>query len=107
MLGIKLQDKIPNKQIREKTKLNDILGVITRSKWKWAGHVARMSDNRWTIRSTEWQVREGKRSRGRPKRRWQDDICKYQGASWARTAKDRKRWKDLVEGYFQQWKDLA
>jgi hypothetical protein len=32
MLGIKLQDKVPNKQIREKTKLNDILGVITRSK---------------------------------------------------------------------------
>ena len=107
MLGIKLQDKIPNKEIREKTKLNDILEVITRSKWKWAGHVARMSDNRWTIRSTEWQVREGKRSRGRPKRRWQDDICQYQGASWARTAKDRKRWRNLVEGYFQQWKDLA
>ena len=107
ILGIKLQDKISNKEIREKTKLNDILRVITKSKWKWAGHVARMTDNRWTIRSTEWQVRDGKRSRGRPKRRWQDDIYKYQGASWTRAAKDRQRWKDLVEGYFQQWKDLA
>ena len=107
MLGIKLQDKIPNNVIREKTKLNDILRVITKSKWKWAGHVARMNDNRWTIRSTEWQVREGKRSRGRPKRRWQDDIYKYQGASWTRTAKDRQRWKDLAEGYFLQWRDTA
>ena len=107
MLGIKLQDKIPNNVIREKTKLNDILRVITKSKWKWAGHVARMNDNRWTIRSTEWQVREGKRSRGRPKRRWQDDIYKYQGASWTRIAKDRKIWKNLAEGYFLQWRDTA
>ena len=107
ILGIKLQDKISNKEIREKTKLNDILRVITKSKWKWAGHVARMTDNRWNIRSTEWQGRDGKPSRGRPKRRWQDDINKYQGASWTRAAKDRQRWKDLVEGYFLQWKDLA
>ena len=78
-------------------------------KWKWAGHVARMKDNRWTIRCTEWQVRDGKRSRGRPKRRWRDDIQQWLGvgATWSRKAKDRQKWKDLAEGYFQQWRDTA
>ena len=63
-----------------------------------------MKDSRWTIRSTEWQIM-GVRSVGRPKHRWRDDIVSQQGAVW--TAKDRKRRRILVEGYFLQWKDTA
>ena len=40
------------------------------------GHVARMTDNRWTMGTTEWQPRIGTRSRGRQKTRWRDDIVK-------------------------------
>ena len=65
-----------------------------------------MKDNRWTIRSTEWQA-EGVRSAGRPKRRWRDDIVGQQEAVEMRTAKDRERWKTLAEGYLMQWKDTA
>ena len=64
-----------------------------------------MKDNRWTIRGTEWQIK-GVRSVGRPKRRWRDDVGQ-QGAVWTRTAKDRVRWRNLVEGYFLQWKDTV
>ena len=70
MLRIKLIDKVPNLEIREKTKVNDVLAEITKLKWKWAGHVARMKDNRWTVRCTEWQVRDRKskgKTKGRPK----------------------------------------
>ena len=105
MLGIKLIEKTPNTEIREKTGVYDVLGVITKTRWKWAGHVARIKDNRWTVRCTEWQVRNGKRSRGRPRRRWRDDIQQWQGATWTRVAKDRQQWKRLEEGYFQQWRD--
>ena len=80
---------------------------MTNTKWKWAGHVARMNDNRWTVRCTEWQVRNGKRSRGRPRRRWHDDIQHWQGATWSRKARDRQQWRELAEGYFQQWRDTA
>ena len=38
----------------------DIVEYILKQKWKWAGHVARMKDNRWTKRFTEWQPRIGK-----------------------------------------------
>ena len=53
-IGIKLIDYIPNLDIREKTKVNDILEEMTKLKWKGAGHVARIKDNRWTIRCTDW-----------------------------------------------------
>ena len=65
-----------------------------------------MKDNRWTIRSTEWQIK-GVRSVGRPKRRWRDDIVGQHGAVWTRKAKDRERWRTLAKGYLLQWKDTA
>ena len=75
--------------------------------WRWAGHIARMKDNRWTKRCTEWQPRRGKRSRGRPSRRWQDDITEKEGTTWIRKATDRRQWKTLMEGYILQWMDKA
>ena len=59
MLNVKLEDRIRNTTFRQRTRVTDIVQCVT--KWKWAGHIARMKDNRWTIRSTEWQI-EGVRS---------------------------------------------
>ena len=70
MLDPKLQDKIPCSEIRKRTKIIDIIEYTLKQKWKRAGHIPRMKDNRWT----KWQPRRGKRSRGRPSRIWQDDI---------------------------------
>ena len=55
----------------------------------------------------EWQPRRGKRTRGRPSRRWQDDITEKEGTTWIRKATDRQRWKTLMEGYILQWMDKA
>ena len=63
MLNLKVQDKIPGSEIRKGTKIIDILEYTLKQNWKWAGHIARMKDNRWTRRGTEWQLRRGKRSR--------------------------------------------
>ncbi|GFR84769.1 endonuclease-reverse transcriptase [Elysia marginata] len=65
ILGIKIKDKIPCKNIRQQTHIKDVVLFVERLKRDWAGHVARMSDNRWAKRATEWQPRIGKRSRGR------------------------------------------
>ena len=69
---------------------------------RWAGHLIRREDNRWTKRLTEWQPRNGKRCRGRQKRRWRDDITSYIGSTWTRMAKDRRWWQNHEEGYIQQ-----
>jgi hypothetical protein len=107
MLGIKLQDKVPNTDIRKQTGTIDMVRNVLKLKWKWAGHLARTQDNRWTKRCTEWQPRKGKRSRGRPPTRWRDDITRTGGTTWMRTARDRKSWKALSEGYILQWMDDA
>jgi len=40
---------------------------------RWAGHVARMVEKRGIYRVLVWKP-EGKRSLGRPRRRWEDNI---------------------------------
>ena len=69
MLDLKLKDKIPCSEIRKRTKIIDIIEYTLKQKWKWAGHIARLEDNRWTKRCTEWQPRRVKRSRGRHKQK--------------------------------------
>ena len=75
-------------------------------KWKWVGHVGRMKDNRWTIKKCTWWAPPGKRKQGRPRRRWADDLSKLKSDRLASTA-HREEWKDLAEGYIQQWIDVS
>jgi hypothetical protein len=98
MLHLSLRDRVKHTEIRKITQVKDIIEKIKETKWRWAGHLSRTQDNRWTMRLTEWQPRTGKRRRGRQKRRWRDDITTYmETATWARTARKRKRWKMLEE----------
>ena len=95
ILNISLKDKIRNEIIRERTKVKDVIRTTTEMKNKWAGHVARMNDNRWAKTTTEWIPRERTRRRGRPKRRWRDELEEKFGAAWMRRARDRVEWRRL------------
>ena len=50
VLNLKLQDKIPYSEIRKRTKTIDITEYTLKQKWRWAEHIARLKDNRWTKR---------------------------------------------------------
>ncbi|GFO10234.1 endonuclease-reverse transcriptase [Plakobranchus ocellatus] len=104
MLNIKLKDRIPATEVRKKTQVIDVVQYI---KCRWAGHIVKEKDNRWTKRCTEWQPRPGGRYRGRPEARWTDDVRKAAGPQWKRNAQDRRKWKTSVEGYILQWMDKA
>jgi len=79
----------------------NIVRVIKSTRMRWAGHVARMGEERGTYR-----VLVGKpvrrRPLGRPRRRWVDNIrtdlqevgCWYM--DWIGLAQDRDRWRTLV-----------
>jgi len=54
-----------------------------------------MKNIKWAKRTTEWQPREGRRAKGRPKRRWRDEIEEKAGCAWMRRAQDRKAWRKL------------
>lgn len=102
MLGISLRDRIRNEEIRRRTGVDDVLERVTRAKWRWAGHVARSNDGRWTRKILEWRPRADKRSRGRPPTRWTDDLKRIH-TNWMEAAQNRERWKCLGEAYVQQW----
>ncbi|XP_072016915.1 uncharacterized protein [Amphiura filiformis] len=104
MLHLSLRERVRHTEIRKVTQVKDILQKIKETKWRWAGHLSRTDDNRWTKRLTEWQPRTGKRRRGRQKRRWRDDITTFMSTTaWASAARNRRRWKMLEEGFTQQW----
>ncbi|XGW20478.1 hypothetical protein V3C99_003905 [Haemonchus contortus] len=67
------------------------------AKKRWAGHVVRRTDDRWTTRVTFWYPREIKRTLGRPATRWSDPLKKLQGNDgqhWSQTAQDRQKWME-------------
>jgi len=68
---------------------------------RWAGNVARMGERRGIYRVLVGKP-EGKRSPGRPRRRWEDNIkidlkeVGCGGMDWIELALDRDRWRALV-----------
>ena len=101
ILNIKRLDKIRSSKIRKKTKIIDVLDYALKSKWRWAGHVARMNSAKWTKAVTLWCGPRGKRKRGRPKMRWSDEL-EAVAKNWSETAQDRDRWNKLEEAFTQQ-----
>ena len=77
------------------------LRLIESSRMRWAGHVARMGEERG-VYTVLLGKPEGKRPLGRPGRRWVDNIrtdlqevgCGYM--DWIGLAQDRDRWRTLV-----------
>jgi hypothetical protein len=100
--NIKKTQKIRHSIIRNKTNVIDAVTYAMKLKWKWAGHVARMQDKRWTKNVTSWAGPSGKRKRGRPYMRWSDEIRKISGTNWTEKAQDRTNWLTLEEAFTRE-----
>ena len=82
MLDIRLRDRVKNEYMRRKTNIIDAAKLACQLKWRWAGHVARAGDERWTERVLHWSyTREARRARGCPRGRWRDDIEEVAGVT--------------------------
>jgi len=90
-----------NKQLNDLYSSPNIVRVIKSRRMKWAGHVARMGEERRAYRVLVGKP-EGKRPLWRPRRRWVDNIgmdlqevgCGY--VDWITLAQDRDRWRTFV-----------
>jgi len=90
-----------NEELNDLYPLPNIVRVIKSRRMRWAGHVARMGEERSVYRVLVGKP-EGRRPLGRPRHRWVDNIrmdlqevgCGYM--DWIGLAQDRDRWRTLV-----------
>ena len=95
MCGVSIRDRISNKELRQRSGLRDVVNGMYEAKRRWAGHIVRMNDNRWTYRLTNWLPRDRKRPVGRPSNRWDRPMVKLFGQRWKQKAYDRVFWRSV------------
>ena len=87
-----------NEELNDLYSLPNIVRVVKSRRMRWAGHVARMGEDRGVQRGKP----EEKRPLGRPRHRWEDnikmDLQEVGGGRGDRMelAQDRDRWRALV-----------
>jgi len=99
ILGVNWQEHRTNDSILEQTgHKRGLLLAVKKKKLRYAGHIARATDS---LEKTIMQGSvPGKRSRGRPRRTWMEDVTAWTGLSaeaCERVALDRVKWKKIVE----------
>jgi len=93
--------RLHNKELNDLYSSPNIVRVIKSRIMRWAGHVARMGEERGVYRVLVGKP-EGRRPLGRPRRRWADNIrmdlqevgCGYMDCIGL--AQDRDGWRTLV-----------
>ena len=93
--------RLHNEELSDLYSSPNIMRVIKSRRMRWAGHVARMGEEREVYRVLVGKA-EGRRALERLRRRWVDNIrtnlqevgCGYM--DWIGLAQDRDRWRTLV-----------
>jgi hypothetical protein len=93
--------KLRNEELNDLYSLPNIERVVKSIRMRWAGHVARMGEERGVHRVLVGKP-EGKRPLGSPRRRWEGNIkMDVRGVGggrgdWMELAVDRDGWRALV-----------
>jgi hypothetical protein len=87
-----------NKELMALYQELDTVAEIKKARLRWLGHVERMSENR-VIKKLYMSKPEGRRSVGRPKMRWLDDVEEdlrmMRVSDWRGKAR-RHEWKSVL-----------
>ena len=67
--------------------------------WRFAGHTARRTDDRWNKRLLEWLPAGGVRCNWRPNTRWSDPLDKF----WSRHGVARGGWEFALRIGIDGW----
>ncbi|KAJ8388236.1 hypothetical protein AAFF_G00136070 [Aldrovandia affinis] len=102
LLGISYTQHITNMETgkgsaKPSGRHDDLLTIVEKRKLRWYGHITRSSGLAKTILQGTVQ---GGRKRGRPKKRWEDNIQEWTQlrlSETVRAAEDRERWRELVD----------
>jgi hypothetical protein len=93
--------KLHNEELHILYSSPNIIRQIKSRRMRWAGHVARMGEE-MNVYKVLMGKPKGKRSLGRPRRRWKDVVrmdlreIGLGSVDWIQLAQDRDRWRALV-----------
>ncbi|KAK6762239.1 hypothetical protein RB195_023089 [Necator americanus] len=93
MLGVcrfsQVRDGIRSSLLRQRSKIRDAAAFAKESKIRWAGHVMRFNENRWTRAVSDLILRDIKRTAGRTPTRWSDLFTmRFNDNRWNRAMSD-------------------
>ena len=97
MCGVTREDRIRNEYIRGSTKVVEISKKIQEGRLRWYGHLMRRDEDHVARHTMEMEI-EGRRKRGRPRKRWRDcvkDDLQLKGIS-EEEAQNRNQWRRLI-----------
>jgi len=92
---VKLQDRVPSKELRGRLGLDDIISVLQRNRLRWYGHVLRKEDSDWVKKCMEYEVEVPGREvdqRKLGKRLWKKTLHGLNRED----AMDRSRWRKHI-----------
>jgi len=98
MCDVKVKDRFPSKELRERLGIDDIALVLQQNRLRWYGHVLQKEDDNWVKKCMEYEA-EGSRPRDIPKRTWREVVekncqaCKLNKED----AVDCSRWRKLIK----------
>jgi hypothetical protein len=89
-----------NHELNELIRNADIVRFIKIRRIAWLGHVMWMDEGRTAKRVLEWKP-TGRRFRGRPRKRWvediEEDIQTLGIRGWRKLSKERTEWRRITE----------
>ena len=94
MCGVKLKNRLPSKELRERLGVEDIALILQQNRLHWYGHVLRKDDDDWVKKCMEYEV-EG----SRPKRTWKEVVredCQARKLN-KEDAMDRCKWRKVIK----------
>ena len=98
MCGKTMLDRIRNQEFRETLRVAPISAKMRENRLRWFGHVQRKTHDA-PVRRIECIIVEGKRSRGRPKRTWEEQIKSdmHELHLSKDLTRDRASWRRLIQ----------
>lgn len=105
ILGVSRLQKLRNEDIRQRIGLkNTIMDKIRKRRLTWYGHVNRMEDLRLPKKAL-YTYKDGKKGRGRPRKKWVDNIKEdlkekqLTIVEGRKLTSDKKAWKCFLTSY--------
>ena len=94
MCGVKLKDRVPSKELRERLGVDDVALILQQNRLRWYGHVLRKDVDDWVKECMEYEVKGS-----RPKRTWNEVVredCQARKLN-KEDAVDRCKWRKVIK----------